>query len=295
MSTDRHEYRNIQVVRGGRAITPGALTEEFAGDGTRRTFVVSLPVGRVPDVYVRTGPSGAFVKKTTGFQSFERNEDAQWFWTGESNEITQNDDEPVLTSDDLLRVVYHGLHYVIVERSNGNAITERRDVEGGTGRYEHVYVDSTLRSADAVRAESQALLDRHSNIPIRLRATTFRVGLDVGQSVSVRLPEHGIEAPTPFLIESVSRKKYDSTRVLTTINAVSTTWLGEWEALYRAMLQKRDFVETGDAERFTVAISTPTEVVVADDAHAVTALTENPADPVAIVGQHRVGFRCVVG
>ena len=321
VDTHREEYRNIQIVRGGRALTPERLVESFRGDGEQQTFTTSLPVGKTPDIYVSTPDADGNlvdVKQIIGFQGLERDTYAQWLWSGETNQISQNTDDEPLTASQILRVEYHGLHYVVVQRSDSEAIINRRGVEGTTGRYEHVHVDQSLRSADAVRAETQALLDRHSAIPTVLNATTFRGGLDVGQRLRVKLPEHGIDASEDFLIQSVSIKKYNSRLALTTIGAISTGWIGGWESFYRRLLERRPLVETGDAERYTTAVGPPDAVISVSEPTSLDVLDPNyigvgnprgltakgavsaaqignPALQTAIVGKHVVGPVVLIG
>src|SRR5690606_21763127 len=79
-SKDR--IRNVQYIRGGREASD-PRTELFVGDGTRKTFTVSLPIASVPTVTVDGIP------QTVGIRGLEGDRD--WYWNKEQNEVSQDD------------------------------------------------------------------------------------------------------------------------------------------------------------------------------------------------------------
>lgn len=110
-------YFNRIHVAGWSVTDP--RTEEFAGDGERRTFNLSLPVALKPEVEVNGNP------QTVGIGGLDTGR--QWYWNKGRTEITQDEGEAALgqitvetTGDDLAYTQVPVGRYEANIKSNGN-------------------------------------------------------------------------------------------------------------------------------------------------------------------------------
>lgn len=110
-------YFNRIHVAGWSVTDP--RTEEFAGDGERRTFNMSLPVALKPEIEVNGSP------QTVGIQGLDTGR--QWYWNKGQTEITQDEGETPLgqvtvetTGDELAYTQVPVGRYEANIKSNGN-------------------------------------------------------------------------------------------------------------------------------------------------------------------------------
>ena len=183
-SRTRNQYRNVQYVDGGKAITD-PRSEFFRGDGTIRTFNVEYPVYKEPTV------TKNFVVQTVGIRGVDTGK--QWYWNLDENAIGQNPDDPVLVSTDVLQVLYSGSFKIIVIVEDAAAILARQSVEvTSTGRYEQLFRDDSIDGQNLVQDKGLSLLKRYDTLDSVIDFETDVSGLDIGQLASVNVPELGI-------------------------------------------------------------------------------------------------------
>ena len=249
VSEHRREYRNVQIVRGGRVVT-AEREEIFAGDGTVQTFNVALPVAAAPTVeIVDVLPDGTLneatrVARDVGIAGIDSGRD--WYWSSDRSEISQDQDNVPLSTDERLVVRYRGSYNITISRGSAAAIAERQNVEGGSGRYEHVLENRALESVATTSAEAEALLARYGYIPTVVEGVTRRRGLEAGQLIPVDLPEHEINNSS-YLVTDISISMDDSRRLLTTATTISGAWVGGWERYFRKILEARQRISASDA------------------------------------------------
>lgn len=230
------EYRNVQIIRAGQDKT-STQTLEFVGDGVRRVFVVAYPIATVPTVQVKIG-AGAYATKTLGIRGLDTGFD--WYWSKNTNEISQDSGGVLLTSADRVKVDYVGFFPVLVSTENITNIADRVAVEGGSGRYEHIIEDASMDSVTSALARSDALLRRYGTIGATLLFDTYSAGLRAGQLITVSLPTHAISGS--YLIESV-RCIPTTVGTLYTVKALSGETIGGWQAFFKKLSDsRREFV-----------------------------------------------------
>lgn len=227
---DRSEYRNRQWMLGGDdMIDPDP--EYFRGDYAtieptkrRRTFNLKFAVGeisgenpdgdelgiwRISDVEVAT-------KQRVGLRGVDKDGDLeepssttwkQWFYKPGEKEISQNsatdpDENPVLTHDEQLKVVYRGQIPIILDHQDDAEIAARAAIEGGTGIYEAVDEDDTINGRDMAEERASRLLAKFGRIPRQIDFEIDRIGLEPGQLMTVTIAGHGITA-IEFMVDTV--------------------------------------------------------------------------------------------
>ncbi len=229
ITRSRDRYRNVQHLRGGLTETETIQTENFKGDGAQRTFVVSLPVSRVPIVKVNT------VAQTVGIRQVDTGKD--WYWQENSNEISQDFGGTLLTSSDTVTVEYRGYFPLLTIHLEDAAVAERVLVEGGTGLYHHMESDEDITNAQLARDRTTGLLRRFGAIHTELEFTTRVLGWAPGQLLPVDRAEHGVNAD--FLIASVQLQHQSLNDYVYNIRCVSGEAVESWVAFFARLAEAR--------------------------------------------------------
>lgn len=194
--TSLENYRNRQIVRGGKAETE-LRTDEFEADGKQKTFVLRNPVASKPVIRVNTiavSPSAIGIKGVDDDDATKT-----WLYEIESPNVSA---KTAPTSGDDIEIDFIGLFPILVIRERGGEQTTRAANEIGDGIYENLEVDEELDLSTA-RQFGDALLDKYSPAPERISFTTDRQGeIRAGQLLTVDLDQVGISAQ--MIIETVN-------------------------------------------------------------------------------------------
>jgi hypothetical protein len=177
----RDQYRNRQYVRAGYALT-APRTESFVGDGTRKSFNLAFPCGKVPSaITVDATP------KTIGIREVETDKD--FYWQKGETAISQDDAAGALTDLEILAVTYQGQYPLLVDNRNSPEIASRAAVEGGTGLYEAIQDESDYDDDSLAIDKGNALLRKYGRIGKTVTFETDEDGLQAGQLVNITLSE----------------------------------------------------------------------------------------------------------
>lgn len=284
VKTTRYDYRNRQYIRAGTDLTD-PLTETFTGDGTRRTFNVSLPIGAVPTVSVNTG--AGFVAKTVGIKQVDTGKD--WYWNAGTNEVTQDTGGTLLATTHTLRVVFEGMVPIIVSAQADTEIAARIALEGGSGVYERIEDRPSIDDGDQALETASAILQRVGGIGKIVTIVTLDAGAKAGQLLPVNVAGHNLN--TTLLIESVEANEWldgqdvdDAVKLLYTLKCLSGDTLGGWQAYFRKLNQAGRQLIIRDNEVLLLLRTNSDEVYCLDVLNAISASAENR------VGYARVGF-----
>jgi hypothetical protein len=262
----RYQYRNAQYVRAGTDLAASAA-EVLVGDGTRRTFNVSLPVGAVPTIEVNTG--SGYVAKTVGANGVASG--VQYYYNIGRTEITQSTSETVLASTHLLRVTYEGQLPIIVRSDDAAEQATRAAAEGfGSGIYEAIDDQPEIDDGDLALDHAAALLRRYGSPPVTITFETDTAGLDAGQLLTITLADHGID--DTFLIESISIRARENSDLVYTVSAISTDAYGGWQEYFRRLQASTKTFVIRENEVLLILKNVPDSFAVADDP-TVTAYT----------------------
>jgi len=195
----REDYCNVVVARVGSALSTPA-TETFVGDGSKRSFELTSPVGQTPQVLVDG------VEKTVGITDVDTGKD--WYWQSNSNEIRQNSGGTVLTAGNTLSVTYVGIGLIYVSVDDAAEIAARATAESNSGRYEKlIELDGIQTKSDATTA-AQAYLDRHSSLThvARLETNDYLqadvLELQPGDVITISPSGYGVTGN--FLVQAIT-------------------------------------------------------------------------------------------
>lgn len=273
----REGYRNRQFIRAGNDTT-SSRTENFVGDGTRKSFTLAFPVGSKPTIKVND------VAKEVGIRGLNQS-GYDWYWTKGDNVINQDDSATPLSSSDALAVTYRGLFPILVQMDNTSEQTERASVESTTGIYEAA---ETANEIDAIATAQQlatARLNRYAQETTEVAFQTLKSGLKAGQLLYVYMPAHDLDST--FLIEEIMFADRAGLGVSSVwsyqVKAVSTTNVHEWMQFWRKSLsQKQGGIRENEIVQQAKAASDG--VVVGDS------LARAGAAPVTTVDSATVGY-----
>ena len=230
------DYRNIQIIRAGSDLTE-PRTETFKGDGENKTFVLAFPVGRVP-----TSITVNSVEQGIGIRGIE--DDKDFYWSGESNEISQDDAATPLTTSQTLAVTYQGRYPLILQRRDQTEINNRMSKESNAGRWWNVTDESNIDTIAMAAEKADGLLIRHGKPSVRAAVVLDSahysrdqlLGLRSGQYIEFDHPSHQLNGQ--FLVQSLSVSVHDDNRMIATLECVNTSWQGDWTDWFRRLYDR---------------------------------------------------------
>lgn len=237
---DRSRYRNRQYIRGGNTPTDNQILGEAPTpkpDELTRTFVTRYPISEKPVIKINGIPVDP---EQIGINGVDGQVDPlQWYWNYNSNTITQDSNEYVLASTDVLTVDYIGLIPLLVVVEDAAAIETRALIENVSGVYE------SLESLPNVNDKQQAIdiangrLNKYTKIARELTYQTYTNGLFAGQLQTVNLTKYNVTAGE-FLIDRVTMRDLDDQGTFVyDVHAVDGQSFGGWTDFFKSLIKKQ--------------------------------------------------------
>lgn len=201
-------YRNRQTILGAQDTLVTSAT--FNGDSSSKTFTLGYPLAAAPNIFFNG------VAQTVGLKGTFN---SQWYYAIGDPVIEQDAGSSALLQGDLLSIPdYQGYFVTSVTVDDTNAQALMAAIEGGTGIVENV--EDHTNDVPAITVETATvlatqLLARYAIAGRTLTFNTSRNGLELGQSLTIYLPEHGI-VDKQFLITQIEitlRKGVNDTQV----------------------------------------------------------------------------------
>ena len=234
---NRGNFINQVFVRAGSRVDEEDIVEVQKGDGDKRAFVVSAPIGAPPTVEVNTG--SGYSTQTVGVNGIGTA--SQWYYNTGTPVIVQDPNETVLSATDKIKVTFKGRYPIIVSATDDASVVERFNVEGyGTGVYQKVVDALDVENQEEAQQRAESVLRQYSRARLTCSYTTDTGGLVAGQSQLIDLPEHGIDAR--FLIEKVSASMLDDGTLRYNVQAAATQTVAGWSYWKQKTRQDRKFV-----------------------------------------------------
>lgn len=178
-------YRNRQVILGALTVT-SILTETKTGDGSTRTFPVNYPVNVLFSIILNGNVQTVGQKGQSGFQ---------FYWLYNDSNIVQDANQPTVQNGDELIIIYTGLIPANITVDDTTEQARIQAIEGGSGIVEdvedHSQDNPQLSTAQAIDL-ANSLLNKYAIDGRQLIFDTSRNGLQLGQTLTIFLPEHGI-------------------------------------------------------------------------------------------------------
>ena len=253
VKNDRSKYRNRQYLRGGTTPTDSPITNEYPSpkpDGIARTFVTRYPIAQKPTIYIN---SVAVANDQVGINGVDGQvTPLKFYWSYNTNTITQDRNETVLSASDVITIDYIGLIPLLVVVEDINAINSRATIENLSGVYE------SLETLPNVNDKQQALdiangrLKKYTIIQRELSYQTFTNGLFAGQLQTINLSIYNI-ASTEFLIDKISIRDLDDRGTFVyDVHAIDGTAIGGWTNFYKSLIKKESGLTIDSNEKLIV-------------------------------------------
>lgn len=274
LETTRTDYRNRQFVRAGLGLT-ATRTENFVGDGTRKAFTLSYPVGATP-----TSITVGVVAKTVGIREVDSGKD--WYYQLGSPVLSQDSGAAAVGSGTAIVVQYKGQYPIIVAAQDDPAVTDRATVEGGSGYYDEVLDEPSITDVASATDRANSLLRRYARIPRRATIATMTAGLRAGQLVTLDITQHGLTGS--WLVESFSLRDFNGQRVEYQATLLDGEAVGGWQGFFGALSRSARAMEYKENEVVLLLRSQPEQVTLTDTSGYTTASPSAPLCDVALCG-----------
>ena len=233
---NRGNFINQVFVRAGSRVDEEDIVEVQKGDGEKRAFLVSAPIGAPPTVEVDTG--SGYSTQTVGVNGIGA--DSQWYYNTGTPVIVQDPDETVLSATDKIKVTFQGRYPIIVSATDDASVVERNSVEGNLGVYQKVVDALDVENQEEAQQRAESVLRQYSRARLTCSYTTDTGGLEAGMSQLIDLPEHGIDAR--FLIEKVSASMLEDGTLRYNVQGAATQTVAGWSYWKQKTRQDRKFV-----------------------------------------------------
>jgi len=270
----RQDYRNRQYIKAGLGLT-SARTENLVGDGTRKSFTLAYPVGKVPTSITVGG-----VSKTIGIREVESGKD--WYWQAGSPVINQDAGAAAVGSGTAIAVTYQGQYPILVAAQDDLQVAGRASIEGGSGYYDEIQDEPDISDVDTASDRARALLRRYARINRKIQLRTVTAGLRAGQLATVDITQHGLTGS--WLVESVSIRDFNGQRVEYSATLLDGEAVGGWQGFFGALSNQARKLEFRENEVILLLRQATEQVGITDSSSYTTAAPTAPLADVAICG-----------
>jgi hypothetical protein len=158
-------------------------------------------------------------------------ENKSYYWAKNEKEITQDDSLTPLTTSDVLKVEYIGYFPVIAELTEPTAVDDRQELEGGSGLYENLIVESKIDNANYALNYAEGKLRKYGIIREEITLSTHLHGFEPGQRLYVNLPQYHLDGD--YLIESVNANQIMTDKLEHQLTLVNGEPNHKWEHFFK--------------------------------------------------------------
>ena len=225
----RVDYFNTLYTRGGLARTTNQVNK-FKGDGTSQTFVTRFPVAELPKIFLNDVEIDSEEIGVNGLDT-----DKKFYFSYNSNVLSQDITETPLGESDELKVEYIGLYPLLTKSEETEEITKRGQIESGTsGIYERIVEERNINEREQAIQFADGKLIKYARIPSIVSFATTVKGLKAGQLLKVNKQLYGIS--DSFLIEKLN--VYVDNKIVTySAKCLDGSMLGGWEMYFKELLK----------------------------------------------------------
>jgi len=270
----RQDYRNRQYIKAGLGLT-SSRTENFVGDGTRKSFTLAYPVGKVPTSITVGG-----VPKTIGIREVDSGKD--WYWQSGSPVINQDSGAVAVGAGVAIAVQYQGQYPILVAAQDDAQVSTRASVEGGSGYYDEIQDEPDINDTTSASDRANALLRRYARINRKVNLSTVTAGLRAGQLVDVDITQHSLTGS--WLVESVSVRDYTGRDVEYSATLLDGEAIGGWQGFFGALSNNARKLEFRENEVILLLRTASEQVTLTDTSSYTTAAPTAPLADFAICG-----------
>lgn len=250
---NRSKYRNRQYFRGGTYPTDTAITNESPSpkpDGVARTFTLRYPVASKPTIYINSVQVSADKIGINGIDGTITPVD--WYYSYNSNTITQDTSKTILSTTDTITVDYIGLIPLFLVVEDTSAINSRALIENNAGVYESLEIDTTINDKQQALDIAYGRLRKYTKIESEIEYETFTNGLYAGQIQTITLSKYGI-SNIQYLIDRITVRDFDDRgKFIYEVHAIDGEAFGGWAEFFKSLSNQNNGVEINPNEALLV-------------------------------------------
>lgn len=241
-SQDMENYFNSLYVLGTSVRTSLQTFELLTplGDGNTRTFVCRYPLANKPTrLEVYNGSTWSDVNlDDIGINGLDTGE--KWYWSYNSNSITQDSAETVLGVGHAVRLHYYGLRPLVMKNENLAEITNRQVLEGGSGIYDQLQEIGGLDDLSQATQYISSVLGQYSELCDQISFTTLSY-IDVYTNIVFNLPYYGV-INMKMLVDSVTITQGENegvNYVKYQVKCIDNATFGGWESYFYDIIKNQ--------------------------------------------------------
>ena len=214
---DLSQMRNRVIIRGGD-MEGNSRTENFVGDGTKKTFALGHKFEGTPTVTVNG------VAQTVGIDFLDEDTDYDCLWNYNEKYVRF-----VTAPGDTLAIVISGIPLIpiIVQVEDAESIVE-------FGEYEFSKVDKTIKTKEEAKQYAISQIEAYAATIQEGSFQTYDSGLRSGQLINIQSTVRDIDED--FLIQKVSLKMRTPVDGIWTVTLATLRTMGIIEFLQELLL-----------------------------------------------------------
>ncbi|MGL5709961.1 MAG: hypothetical protein ACRCW9_03855 [Cetobacterium sp.] len=241
-SQDMENYFNSLYVLGTSVRTSLQTFELLTplADGNTRTFVCRFPLSQAPTrLEWYNGSIWQDIALTDiGINGIDTGK--KWYWSYNSNSITQDTSETVLAVGQAVRLHYYGLRPLVMKNENLAEITNRQLLEGGSGIYDQLQEISGLDDLSQATQYVASVLGQYSELCDQISFTTLSP-IDIYSNIVFNLPYYGI-SNMKMLVDSITITQTVNEgreKVKYSVKTIDSATFGGWESYFYDIIKNQ--------------------------------------------------------
>jgi hypothetical protein len=241
MQADGANYFNQLYIKGNKRQTVYQERKNVTPkpDSVSREFFTRYDIAKQPSVEIYVSASAPYwVEQTMGQQG--KDEGKQFYWAYESNKLSHDESETILTSSDSIRVSYYGLVPLFIVALDSTEIATRG--------YTHKAFKVNAKLFDTTDAlnYASALLEKYANDGDSATFTLQTKDYEVGETFNITKSAPW-DIDEDFFVQSCTWKAKGPTAIEYTYKVLDGSSLGGWEEFFKNLFRP-DTIEVSDDE-----------------------------------------------
>lgn len=234
LKQDNSQLRNVIYVRGGEYLAD-TFTTEIKCDGTKTIYEIPYKYQGLSVTTSAEGGAGTGRPLTVGLDDIDSADLYDVLWNYQEK-IVKFRDARKPNNGNVLRIGGRPYLPVRIKTSNRASVEEMKTTEGGTGEYEYVVIDASIKTKTAALERADAELESYQNTLVEGEFSTHKDGLRAGQQILINSTMH--EVNDTYLINRVITRIVANDLMKYDVSVVTTKTYGIIEFLQDLLISE---------------------------------------------------------